>query len=360
MPSTRTTTRPTSRTTKTTTPDVQSTAAHDALNTKLEDTTKLADDIARPNGRRRTATRRTKSAEARRAHTAADADSRVEQALADVPKKTRLERQAENGEQSYEKLVKAWLDGEQVAIKLYLDAEAKWGQDTRAWLNAETAYGRAVELDDIVRTSGAEAADHALKSQSFIDQMLVAMAEVKEGNYFRPLGFDKYSDYVAHVCKDYLKGIDGAAKKEVVRFVALQIPGLSQRKVEEITGVPQAQVSRALNGSTAGDGESGHGGDRTRTTKREVDKLEDSLHKFRSDQPEGKPDPLKDGNRWTDSELKRAETEVWAQLLDIRSELHDRGLPLAQLIEPEYGAQRSGTQGSVGGTTDASRSETAA
>ena len=64
-----------------------------------------------------------------------------------------------------------------------------------------------------------------------------------------------------------------------MRFVALQIPGLTQRKLEEITGVPQAQVNRALNGSTAGDGQSGHGGDRTRTTKREVYKLDAALQK---------------------------------------------------------------------------------
>lgn len=151
-----------------------------------------------------------------------------------------------------------------------------------------------------------------------MDKALTALAEVKAGGYFKELGFEKYIDYVAHICLTYLKGIDGGSKKELVRFVALQIPGLTQRKLEEITGVPQAQVNRALNGSTAGDGQSGHGGDRTRTTKREVDKLDAALQK--STQQEGKPDPLQDENKWTDAELKRAEKELWAKLIDIREE----------------------------------------
>ena len=33
-----------------------------------------------------------------------------------------------------------------------------------------------------------------------MDKALTALAEVKAGGYFKELGFEKYIDYVAHIC----------------------------------------------------------------------------------------------------------------------------------------------------------------
>lgn len=289
--------------------------------------------------------------DADRASAAAHADARIEEALDDAPKKTRLERQAEKGQESYDKLVKAWLDAENIQLQMWLDAETKWQTDVTAWLDGEARYTTAQELYDTVRTSAASATEHLMLGQSFLDEMLDAVAKIKDGGYFKDLGFAKYIDFVSHVCKTYVGQLDGGSKKVVVRFVVAQIPGLSQRKYEEVTGIPQAQISRAVNDSDAGDGDQGHGG--SRKTKREITKLAEALQ--RSDQPEGKPDPLQDDDKWTNDELKQTERELWRKLIDIREEMHKRGLTLPPLAEPEYGQRRSRMEGSGDGTTDAAR-----
>jgi hypothetical protein len=292
-------------------------------------------------------------AEAEALQTAAEADERVAEAMAEVPKKSRLERQADKGQESYEKLVRAWLDGEQVAIKLWLDAEAAHVKAVKAWLDGEQRYGTAQGLYDTVRVSAQGAAKHFMMGQSLLDDMLAALAKIKDGGYFKDLGFEKYVDFLSHICKTYVGQLDGGSKKVVARFVVGQIPGLTQRKYEEVTGIPQPQISRAVNDSNAGSGDQGHGGARER--KGEAAKLEDALNK--SLKPAGKPNPLENDDKWTDSQLKQAEMDLWAKIIDVRRELHHRGLPLAKLTEPEYGTARSGTQGSVGGKTDTGRQQ---
>lgn len=250
----------------------------------------------------------------------------------DVAPKTRLERQADKGQALADNLVKAWLDAEQVTIKLWLDGESKWSKDVSAWLDAETRHATANTLADAIASNADGAVQAVNLATGYLSALFDNLSSVKDGKYFRELGFDSFPNYTEHVCKTYLSGLDGGSKKDVARFVSDAIPGMSQRKLAEVTGIPQPQVSRALNGSTAGDGAGGHGG--PRASKSDADKLVAATDKIAST-------VMADVDKVSVDDLKRIASEALRVLIDARAELVSRGETVAawSSLQPSKSAE---------------------
>lgn len=269
--------------------------------------------------------------------------SKTAQPAPEAPQKTRLERQADKGQAAVDGLVKLWLDAEQVHIKLWLDAETKFTKDVTAWLDAETRFATAETLADSIASNATGAVDAANLASQYLEALFDGMTSVKEGKYFRELGHESYPKFTEHVCKTHLTGLDGGAKKEVVRFVIASIPGMTERKYAEITGVPQAQVNRAKKGSTAGDGDSGHGG--KRDSKTDADKLAAATDKVT-------PAVLADVDKVSVDDLKRIAAEALRVLIDARAQLAARGETVAvwASLEPSKAEVHSSSEGTVNGT----------
>lgn len=172
----------------------------------------------------------------------------------------RLERQQEK------------LDAQQAKIEATrkeLAAKAEAEAEKAAALAVRTE--RAESLMDAIASDAGEMVAAFNSGSESLQSLCANLSLIQTEKLHKEAGHASYPELIAHVAKTYLQGLDGGLQKEWIRFVAAQLPGIAQRKLAALIGVSQSEVSRGVNGSTAGDGEGNHGG--ARQTKRAVTKV---------------------------------------------------------------------------------------
>ena len=104
---------------------------------------------------------------------------------------------------------------------------------------------------------------------------------------------------------------NAGVRDAVIKLVADEVPGLSQRQVADVAGTNQSAVKRQQQGQQSGQGTNGHGGARTRQTKSATDKAVEALEAVvPSDKPIGEV---------STDELKRISLEALRVFISARN-----------------------------------------